>query len=328
MSETVFDVVRANAFIGGLDFPTNGKKYYVRPKNGLDGNSGKSPRLALKTLAAAYAKCTAGKHDIVYLIGEGDASADCTDYQSSTADTAALYWNKDLTHLIGVSSGVSTSPRARIGFLSTFATASNLFKLGADGCRIENIQFWGGVNGHAQPIGCVEVTGRLNRFANCHIAGMNGAASVNDINGAYSLKLTGAIENEFHNCVIGHATSKLGANATNSQILFATLAQENLFKGCKIIMDASDAANHLFLISGSGGSVVWNIFEDCAFLNIGTTLTSAMDVNATGGLLLLQGTKTVLYGASEWDASDSGKIIGCGITKSAAGYGFSAAVAT
>jgi hypothetical protein len=326
--ETVFDVVRANAFIGGMDFPTNGKRYYVRPKNGLDGNSGLSPRLALKTLAAAYAKMVDGRHDICFLIGEGNVSADCTDYQSSTANTAALLWAKNNCHLVGVNSGVSMSPRSRIGFLSTFATASNLFKLTGNGCRIENIQFWGGVDGSALPIGCVEVTGRLNRFANCHIAGMNGAAAINDINNAYSLKLTGAIENEFHNCTIGSASTAIGTGTTSSQIRFATLAQENLFKNCKIVMQAGHATNHVFLRAPAGSAVVWNMFEDCQFINTGSTLTYATLVTSdVGGLVLLVG-RTCLYGAGEWNSSNSGTVIAMPTTFAAADYGFALAVTT
>jgi hypothetical protein len=318
------DVAQAGAYLEGL--PTQGKSYFVKPKSGLDGNSGLSPSAALKTIAAAYAKMTDGAHDICYLVGEGNVSADCTDYQSSTANSAALLWAKNNCHLIGVNSGVSMSPRSRIGFASTFATASNLFKLTGNGCRIENIQFWGGVDGHAQPIGCVEVTGRLNRFQNCHIAGLNGAAGVNDIANAYSLKLTGAIENEFHNCVIGSSSTAIGAGTTTSQIRFATLAQENLFKNCKIVMQSSHQTNHIFLRAPAGSAVVWNMFEDCQFINTGTGLTYATLVTSdVGGVVLLAG-KTALYGATDWNSADTGTIVALPTTFAAGDYGFALAV--
>lgn len=324
MGQSNFDVLKANLFLGA-QVVTQGNVFHVKPYSGSDGNNGKSAKKAFKTLAKAYAAATASQNDVIYFYGEGDAASRCTDYQSSTANGSALYWNKDMVHLIGVNSGTRMSPRARIGFKSTFATASNLFKCAADSCYIANIQFWGGLDGSANPTGCVEVTGRMNRFENCHMAGMNGAAAINDIANAYSLKLTGAIENEFRNCTIGSGSTAIGANA-NAQIVFATLVQENLFKDCVICMQANSATNHLFLRSPAGSQVVWNIFEDCAFLNYGTALTYGMAVTSdSGGTTLLKGAGTMLYGATDWN-NDSGTVIAGPIGFANNNFGFSAAV--
>jgi hypothetical protein len=324
MGVTNFDVVQANAFIGAQDLPLGGTHYFVRPKYGLDDNSGRSPRNAFKTLARAYAVAASGKNDIVHFIGEGNAASLCTDYQS-----ALLTWGKDLLHLVGEGAGTRMSPRCRVGFLSTYAAATGLFKVSGNGCIVRGMQFWGGLDGSALPLGAVEVTGRMNRFQRCHIAGMNGAAAENDILGAYSLKLTGAIENEFEDCVIGSLTNSIGAYA-NSQILFATLAQENLFRRCSIVMQANHATNHVFLRAPTGSGVCWNEFEDCEFINTGTTLTASTAgafVVATdhGGLVLLRGPKTSLYGANGW-GTNYNKVLACGYSTAAATFGFSTPV--
>ena len=320
MGKTNFDVVQANAFIGS-QFMTQGNVWFVRPATGSDNYDGKSPKRAFATLAEALEQCVSGQNDVVYLMGEGNASALCTDYQSVLLD-----WNKDLVHLIGVNSGTRESPRSRIAAATTFATATPLFRVSGNGCLIQGIQVWGGVDGHNQITGAVEVTGRLNHFVRCHFAGLNGAAGENDIANAFSLKLTGAIENVFEDCVIGNATSPIGAGATTSQILFSTLAQENLFRRCSIIMEASSSTNHVFLRAPAGSGVIWNVFEDCDFVNTGTNLTYASVVASNcGGLVRLRGA-TTLYGATDWNSTDSGTVIAEGIGIAANTFGFAAAV--
>lgn len=328
MGVTNEDVVQANAFIGVGDLPAGGTHYYVRPKYGLDGGSGKSPRNAFKTLARAYAVAASGKNDVVHFIGEGNAASLCTDYQS-----ALLTWGKDLLHLVVEGAGTRMSPRGRIGFASTYAAATGLFKLSGNGCLIRGVQFWGGLDSYAGVLGAVEVTGRLNRFQRCHIAGMNGAAGENDILGAYSLKLTGAIECEFEDCVIGDSTQPIGgAGFANSQILFSTLAQENRFRNCSVVMNAGHATNHVFLRAPTGSVVLWNEFEDCEFVNTGssgTLLTQAFVVASdAGGLTLLRGGKTALYNATDWNASDTGTVfaLGTGAYGAGATFGFQQAV--
>ena len=324
MGVTNFDVVQANAFIGAQDLPLGGAHYFVRPKYGLDNNSGRSPRNAFQTLLRAKTVAASGKNDIVHYIGEGNAASLCTDYQSALLD-----WNKDLLHLVVEGAGSRMSPRGRVGFAPTYAAATGLFKLSGNGCLIRGVQFWGGLDSYAGVLGAVEVTGRLNRFQRCHIAGMNGAAAENDILGAYSLKITGGIENEFEDCVIGDDTQAIGAYA-NSQILFGTLAQENLFRRCSILMQANHATNHVFLRAPTGSGVCWNEFEDCEFINTGTTLTASTAgafVVATdcGGLVLLRGPKTALYGANGW-GTNYNKVLGCGYSTAAATFGFSTPV--
>lgn len=301
-----------------------GKIWHVKPYSGDDGNTGAEPHTALATLAEAKDRATANRNDVVLVYGEGNASARCTDYQSALLD-----WNKDLVHLIAAGSGVRMSPRARIGFDPDFDAATGLFKLSANGCYIQGFQFWGGCDGSAKPLGCVEVTGRLNHFKWCHIAGLNGAAAKNDILGAYSLKLTGAIENEFEECTIGSATAAIGgAGYANSQILFATLAQENTFRRCMVIMSAGHATNHVFLRAPTGSAAVWNLFEDTPFINVGTGLTYGMVVASDCGapILLLNPMKTVLRSATDWNSTDAGTVIACGIAATVADFGFCGAV--
>ncbi|MGH8743846.1 MAG: hypothetical protein ACREUY_06155 [Burkholderiales bacterium] len=68
MGQTNFDVVQANQFIGGV-LPAQspfGRVFFVDNTNGSDGNTGRSPRKALQTIAAAITAASSG------LAGLGD----------------------------------------------------------------------------------------------------------------------------------------------------------------------------------------------------------------------------------------------------------------
>jgi len=275
---------------------TQGNVWHVKPKTGDDTLDGKRPGCAFKTLAAALAACTAGQNDIVLLYAESNTAGNTTDYQAATLD-----WNKDQVHLIGVNAGVNISPRSRIAFASTYAVASNLFTLSANGCYVANIEFYAGV-ASALPTGCMSVTGSRNRVENCHIAGIGNDA--NDIANAYSLSLAGS-ENEFVRCTIGLDTIARGTG-DNAEIVLAGGAR-NKFIDCDVITFA-EANTHQFLKRAASGSDRYTKFKGCAFINAvkstGVAMLEALDVTAggsPGGLILLQ--DCALVGAAEWEAS-------------------------
>jgi hypothetical protein len=277
---------------------TQGKVFFVRPSGGRDAASGKSPAQALKTLTRALALCTANNNDIVYLIGEGNTSALCTDYQTTTLD-----WNKDCVHLYGVNSGGMVSQRSRIAWLSTARSGSPipLFTVSADNCHIEGIQVFSGVD-DAELSFCTNITGERNTFKNCHFAGIG--HDTNDAAGAYSLRLAAASENLFEDCVIGLDTIARGT-AANSEILFTSQATRNIFRNC-IITTFAEAATHQFITAAAGSLDRWVLFENCAFINqiqsTALAMTEALDLAATaGGMVLLR--NCTIVGATDWEAA-------------------------
>jgi hypothetical protein len=292
-----------------------GNIWHVRPRLGSDVNaSGKNWQSAFKTLRRAKEVAVANQNDVVLFAGEGNASANCTDYQNGL-----LTWDKDLVHLIGVNSGVSNSPRSRIAFTAAYAAATDLFKVTAHGCYFQGIQFWEGV-ASALPTGCMTITGRLNKFKNCHIVGIGDAA--NDIAGAFSLNLKGAIQNEFEDCVIGTYTTSAGAaSGGNSQILYtgtgsaATCSAGNRFKRCIVYMKAIHGTYHLFIVAGSAsiGASGAEVYEDCLFINSGviggSALTNAFSLHdSAGGIVVLAG-NTLIVGAGHTLADATSSVL-------------------
>jgi hypothetical protein len=289
----------------GVQF--TGKAFFVKPSTGSDSNTGKTPARALKTLARALALSTANKNDVVYLISEGNASADCTDYQSS-----ALDWNKDGVHLIGINSGNGIQNRSRIAQLSTATNVDDLFTVSADNCYIANISVYHGVD-DATSKGAVKVTGQRNKFYNCTFSGIGHATM--DTADNYSLKVSGGAENVFEGCYIGLDTIARGT-AANSEIVLDTGATRNVFKNCNIVTYA-EANTHQFVIVPVNGLDRWTIFDHCIFMNMptgdasGTTMTEAFEVTGGGspdGIIFLNFCS--LVGATDWEAATvSGKVM-------------------
>lgn len=294
----------ANSYLGLM--PGQGRSIFCRPGTGKDGNSGLTPARAVKTLVQALALAKPNQNDTVYLMAESNTAGSTTDYQNALLD-----WNKDGVHLIGINAGSLLGQRSRVGLLSTYAAATDMFKVSANGCLIKGIEFFMGV-ASALPTGCMTITGQRNHIVNCQIAGFG--AATNDIAGAYSLQLSGAQENLIEDCYIGVDTVTLGANA-NSQILTAAGATRNTLRNCKIVLYTSSATNHVFLRVPASTIDRWLIFEDCQFLNpidSGSTNLTQASVIASGGspagTVLLIGAKTGIFGATDWNSTDSGNV--------------------
>ncbi len=304
--------------------PAQGNVFFVNPRTGADTNDG-SQGAPLKTLAQALALATANQNDIVYLEAAGNSAAATTDYQSST-----LNWNKDGVHLIGVNAGPLYSQRSRIAFQAGYTGTGELFTLSANGCIIAGIEMFMGV-ASVNPVGCMSITGQRNHLFRCHIAGMGNAA--NDISGAYSLQLKGAEENLIEDCTIGQDTVQLGAGTSNSVLLFTNNAPANTrnwFRNCRFMLDTSSATVCLFARGGGAGNLDREtIFEDCLFINAiasgSTTLTHAMAIVTGGGVVILTGAKTGLFGASGWNSNASVIYATGGGQPSASTYGLATA---
>lgn len=290
--------------VGGLF--TTGTPYFVKPSSGSDGNTGKSPDKAFKTLAKALASATADKNDVVYFIAEDNTASGTTDYQSTELD-----WNKDGVHLIGINSGNGIQNRSRIAQLSTATDVDGLFTVSASNCLIANISVFQGVD-DATSVGAVKVTGERNKFYNCTFSGIGHATQ--DVANNYSLSVNAGEENVFERCYIGLDTVARGT-AANSEIRLESGATRNLFKDC-IIATYAEADTHQFLLVPVNGLDRWTIFENCSFINMptgtasGTTMTEAFDITGGGspdGLILLKNCS--LVGASDWEANvESGKV--------------------
>lgn len=291
---------------GSLAAP-QGNSYFVKPSTGSNENNGKSLNFAFSTVNQGYTASTANQNDITYLVPEGNGADASSSRVSETFD-----WAKDLTHLVGVNNGINVSPRARIAFSSSYATASNLFTVSANACLMEGIQFFTGV-ASANPTGAVQVTGDRNHFVNCHIAGIGNDA--NDIAGAYSLKLDTASENKFSNCTFGITTIGAGT-AANSEVYVDGASARNEFVNCKFTRRVDHATNFVFLQLADATAIEdYLLFDNCKFIPTSTNYAIAL-AGVSSLPVLTQGVviydKCTVYKsdnstAVKWDVNDRDK---------------------
>lgn len=244
----------------GIPRGPKSKVYFMDPVNGSDANVGGSWLAPLKTLTAAEDKCVANQHDVVIMLA------------GATADNpaAAIEWDKDYTHLIGLSGNLpGLGQRCRVVGTAALDLAQ-VITFSGDGCIIKNVQFYNG-NDAAADSGAAIVSGSRNYFENCMFAGMT-AATPGARSGCYSLSLTGD-ENVFVRCSIGLQTI-IRAAGNAELILSGGNCMRNKFIGCEFLSWSVTAGK--FLVKFAADAVPWTTqFENCLFNNLHMTAGGA-----------------------------------------------------
>lgn len=288
-----------SALLAQEGIPAGGNVYFVNPghPNASDGNDGWDPQHPLSTIEYAEGLTTANQNDVVFYVG----------MDSGNNLAAALTWDKDYTHFVGLCAPTHVAQRARIFQTSTLTGASPLLTISASGCIFKNFYIFQGVDDATSLIN-VSVTGQRNYFHNVHFAG--GGHATQAINGGASLKIDGGAENTFVNCTMGVDTAE--ATSGYSTILFDGSATRNMFYNCRVIAYPAAAQTGVALVELADTTAVdrYNIFEDCLFFSNSTnkavTLASAFVIPAshttTATIFLLGNTRGL--GFTDWDAND------------------------
>jgi hypothetical protein len=291
----------------------NSKVFFVDPVGGLDGNSGKSPSQAFKTLYKLHSVMTSGNNDVGFLIGNGAASGTArlslanAQAVDSTATTGTLTWSKSACHLIGVAAP-GTNARARIATPTgtyTEATFNSLIMMNVTGAGnyFANLalyqQFSTGATGEI----CLQVTGSYNVFNNVFIGGLQSTVAAQDATGRV-LKISTGGENLFIRCQIG--TDTVARTAANASVEFASGTPRNRFTECVFPTYLTGSGTGAFYILGTGNACTdrHQIFERCMFLNAikssGSTMTAALSFTTAspGGFILFKNCDSV--GVTKW----------------------------
>ncbi len=279
--------------LSGIPFGPNSKVFFVDPVNGDDDNNGLSPKYAFAGIEEALDNCTSGNNDVILFIGGATA---CN-------PAAAITWNKEYTHLIGISSPVfGLGQRCRI--VATAAVgASPVITISASGCIFKNIQF-NNEKAAGAASGVAIVTGSRNYFENCFFM----APTATDA-ASYSLKMSGS-ENVFYRCTIGQFTNFRSAASYGLWLHGATAVSRNKFVECEFLSwgGGSPSTHVHVLVDADIVTVPWvTWFENCLFHNNyggGTILAQAIDDNstATGHQLVFRGQNLVLGATIVGDA--------------------------
>jgi hypothetical protein len=289
-----------------------GNIYHVRPRYGSDINARPNQvERAFRTVSAAFANCEADQNDVILYHSEGNSTSECTEYRSAT-----LTWNKDLVHLIGVGNYNPFSTRNRIAWASGAASSSDipLVTISASGCLFRGVSFVVGSSDANLSFG-VNVTGDRNRFENVAFAYPQNAA--NDAAGGYALKIDGADDTIFKDCVLGGYTIDLGT-AANQLLLVDSGCSMVKFDNCDFIARIESATNSPFVRLADAGAVgfgcLW--FTNCRFIHTSVNAVYAQDgafkttASQTDGRIIID--PSCMTTASAWDVDGNDMILVAG----------------
>lgn len=257
------------ALVGNLYI---GTKWYLDPVNGDDSKDGLSYQTALKTLPVAYAKLTANKNEVLYIIGGA----------SALNLSSAFEWAKDYTHLIGIASNLRFGGRVRIGHNANFAT---MFTISADGCMFHNIHFQGG-RGSTTNVVMVSITGLRNSFSQCHFEAMLHATESGGTQAWRAVEIGSAAQaNSFIRCTFGSWTT-VWASANGNLVNFVGDNGDTYFDDCVFIGNTSSSSMTFIGFTGPiSGSQSYIVFNRCKFINTNTGITVLSDTPSNGSLL-------------------------------------------
>lgn len=295
--------------MSGIPFGPDSKAWFVAPGSGSDSNSGTTPKKAFRSLSQAHTAARANKNDVVFMMAESNSASGTTDYQ-----TATLTWSKDMVHLVGINAGGMFGSRSRIA--TATVSLSPLVNITANACVWQGIHVFHGVSADQAGYIAVQVTGDRNVFRKCHFAG-GGVSTTADDAAMRSLKLSGASESLFEDCVIGLDTIDRSTTA-NAELEFdnggvSDGCARNVFRRCTFVTYGSGA--HAMVLVDADGIDRFALFDGCTFINpiqSGTTaLTECFSVTAgtsPNGAVILK--DPLAYGCGPWEADvETGRVI-------------------
>ena len=282
-----------------------GKSYFVDPALGGDGNSGKRPDQALKTVTAAYNKTVDKQGDVVYLLNDGNTSG-------SAREAAGITWSNDNTHLIGLCAP-SVNQRARITPTSGSTDVdafTPMITLSGIGCVFSNISIVQGNSEDGKASVGILLSGERNYLHNVSILTGQHANQGDEI--SYALQISGS-ENVIEKCYIGTDTIARGNNAASANIRFGAGASEqatrNIIRDCVLPMYADDTEPLFVTYTTSFDVQRWNLMERCTFVNTGTsTIDAAISwPSLTAGVLLVKDCS--FFGMTDITAADNSDVL-------------------
>lgn len=271
-----------------------GQKWYLDPVNGSDDYDGQSAQTAFKTLPYAYAKLTANKNEVLYLIGGA----------SAINLSEAFTWGKSYTHLIGLAGDTAFGGRARIGHNADFTT---MFTIDAAGCVFKNIH-WQSGRGSTTNVNCVVLTAtaHYNYFEGCHFDAMLNVAESGGTQAWRALVLTNGVRSTtFRGCIFGDWTV-VWASAAGALVAFGGLNAGTHFIGCKFIINTSSTSMVPIKTDAElGGAYAYVVFEGCQFISVNAAPAVIFGTPTAGKVII---DKCSAFNASNWSANSTAVI--------------------
>jgi hypothetical protein len=255
-----------------------GNTYYVDYRNGSDGNNGKSPSEAFKTLSAAYAAVTDNNNDVIYIDGD-----------STVVETAMITWAKNRVHVIGVGGNLRYGQGAKVSLTAT-AGATNIATLKVTGVRnsFTNIK-WINNSTVDEGLYCVAEGGEYTSYTNCEFY----KSTDLDQTTAAEVVLNGD-STQFFNCNFGSLADAQTGTTIRPNIKLAKgtvgaglVSRDVLFENCMFWKKSSHTTS-AFISSTSATDVERTLtLRNCLFIN--AKLSTAVPAQAIATTTLTDG---------------------------------------
>lgn len=253
------------------------------------------------TIATAHSATVTGRNDVILLTPDNHTQ------------TAALTWSNNLTHMVGMFPPAMLNQRSRIGHS---ATAAPLLTVSGYGNMFSNLYFMYGLN-NATDLNCLTVTGERNSFLNCHF--LAGHATPTDAAG-FDLIRIHCNEGYYSNCTFGNDTVSWADGVLMELYGAADRSCRVVFDNCLFIMNQDAGADGTFLKTDAGMGTGVVIFRGCQFINVGTTMTAAINSTGLGNAKLFFDINCVFAGVTDiCDADTEDENVFCALDYGKAG---------
>lgn len=281
-----------------------GQKWYADGTNGSNGNSGKTPATALKTIAAGYASMTADQNDTLLLL------------PSAFPVTESLTWAKSQTHIAGIGGPnqrycPTTPTDGAIQVKCTTTSIDNIFNVTGHYCEFYGFQTMNTFSANANRCDFL-ISGKNTYFNRMRPRGGNGADQLNHADGGVPVIFEGAAGagngflaelSTFGSA--GNNARTVGAGA----ILFeggAVCAFSPTFRNCTFEMrcETSGSANPKLIHLAADYAVDrLLLFDNCSFYNFYENLAAMPDyviVDACDTTHMIGLKDCFMYGFDYW----------------------------
>ena len=252
------------------------------------------------SLLTAEARLTTGRNDVILLTPDNHSQA------------AAITWDLNCSHLVGMSPKMRMNQRSRIGHSANFAP---LLTVSGYGNSFHNLYLMYGRNS-ATNLNCLTVSGERNAFHYCHF--LCGHATEADT-ANFDLVRVNCNEAYFNKCYFGNDTIAWGATDLIELYGASDRSCRVVFEDCIFVMnqDAGADGNFLKTVAGQGEGVA--MFLNCQFINTGTAMTLAIDGAGLGNGVLFFDSRCVFYNVTDIVAAAQEAYVICGLDHSKLG---------
>jgi len=219
--------------IGGGLPPTFGNVYFVDYTNGNDGNSGKSPEAAVKTLSKAHDLCTTNNNDYILIDGYAEV-----------VETAMIDFSKSRIHVWGCNGsppglGYGAGARVTLGVTTAAADIATLKNTGVRN-TFTGIKF-SNSNTLATNLYTVAEGGEYARYNNCEF--YKSALLTTDLTAEV---LCNGDSAQFYGCTFGDLVNTKGASGIEHpnvlltrELITGKVARDCSFVDCTFLQKAA-----------------------------------------------------------------------------------------